>query len=203
VKNWLAQALNAVSVWVRSNLVSLIIALTGLAGAYLGASYGSSTQLDLWRREKVYQTQTDILNRRVDLLRSISRTNVAAQRVSILMATIHSYGSILEAQLEQCKKPDLSAQAIAQCAQEIKAPFDVMMANKEISDLQADYFANLQIAAVYFCEKTRLAISELQQQQKNWWDADANKRENVATAMASELACRLDPIGLLNSSPER
>jgi hypothetical protein len=193
---WMNQRLAALAAWIRENLAGLVIALISLTGAYLGASYGSTTQLDIWRREKSYQTQMDVLNKRVELVRSIARSNVVAQRVSILMTGINAYSSALEAQLEQCKRPNPDAQTIAYCAHELKGPIDIVAANKEISDVQGDYFASLQLAAVYFCDKTRSAIHELQEEKKNWWEADEKKRDGIVVAMASELGCGMDLKGL-------
>jgi hypothetical protein len=52
------------------------------------------------------------------------------------------------------------------------------------------------LAAVYFCDKTRSAIHELQEEKKNWWEADEKKRDGIVVAMASELGCGMDLKGL-------
>jgi hypothetical protein len=174
--------------WIKENGSGLLIAIIGVVGAFLGAFYGSTAQLDLWRRDKLYQFEMDVLNKRIDLIRSITRSSAAAQRVSILMQGINQEALLLETKLTQCKSPNLDAQMLAYCAQEVKQIIDLNAANKEISDLQSDYFASVQLARIYFCDKTRSAVTDMQKEQKNWWD-DTSGRENIIAAMTSELVC--------------
>jgi hypothetical protein len=176
---------------IRTNGAGFAIALIGIGGSFLGAYYGSSSQFDLWRREKLFQYELDILNKRIDLIRSITKSNVAAQRVSLLMAGINQEASLLAAKIEQCKTPNLDAQTLTYCSQDVKQAIDLNTANKEISDLQSDYFANLQLAGIYFCAKTRSTLVDLQKDHKDWWEIDASKRDNVVVVMGSELFCNI------------
>jgi hypothetical protein len=182
---------------IQKNGAGLAIAVIGVVGSFFGAFYGSVSQADLWRRDKIFQYEMDVLNKRIDLVRNVTRSNVAAQRVSLLMLGIHQDGLLLAAKLEQCNATNLDAQTAAYCGQEVKQVFDLNAANKEIAELQSDYFANLQLASIYFCEKTKSVVADLGKDHQNWWEIDASKRDNVVVVMGRELSCNLNFENLL------
>jgi hypothetical protein len=161
-----------------------LVALIGVAGAFLGAYYGASSQADLWRKEKAYQFQVDLLNKRVEIVRSIVKAGSSAQRVVMLLAVMHKYSEVVDELAEQCKAGN--------CAEPPKAPFDLMAANKEISDLQVDRTVNLQLAAIYFCDKTRLALTKGMKDTRNWWEVDEATQLSIVGPMIEELTCNMN-----------
>jgi hypothetical protein len=175
--------------WIKENGAVLLVALIGVGAAFLGAYYGATSQADLWRKEKAYQFQIDVLNKRIEIIRAIVKADSSAQRVSILMSAIKKYSSVVDALAEQCKA--------GTCPQLPKEPFDLIAANKEISDLQADRIVNLQLAAIYFCEKTRSALINGQKETRNWWEVDEATMNSIVAPMINELTCGMDFEGFI------
>jgi hypothetical protein len=175
--------------WLRQNIAGLLIAIIGVGGAFLGAYYGSNTQSELWRKDKIYQYSVDMLNRRIEIIKAIVRSNVQAQRVDLLMSLVKTDNITVLSKLILCAGEGANNPS---CARDTKSIVDVNSAHKEIADLQAEYFANLQLSALYFCDTTRAAIVDInKEREKNWWELDRNLREKLVTAMASELMCNL------------
>jgi hypothetical protein len=113
---------------------------------------------------------------------------VQAQRVALTTGIIKEYSDILSYRMRECAgNPSNKI-----CSNDQKFSLDAAESLKQISELQADYFANLMLASLYLCEKTRSSISEMQNSAKNWWEVDEKLRSEFVRAMVSEVTCNLD-----------
>jgi hypothetical protein len=179
--------------WLRAHSATLLVAIIGLCGAYYGAYNGAATQTDLWRREKLYQNQYDILNKRIEIAGGFVRAQANADRMSMIMKLIDIQQQTLLLRMTYCDGPQKMKEFESVCAQELKGIVDTYSVSKEIADLQAQFFINAQLAVIYFCDKTREVMLELQNQTKTkpWWELDRSMRQKVVEALMTEMRCNL------------
>jgi hypothetical protein len=62
------------------------------------------------------------------------------------------------------------------------------------SDMQSQYFSNVLLAGLYFCDKTKVAIRNLHDTKQNWWEINTVMRDALVNAMVSELSCGIADI---------
>lgn len=170
--------------WIKDNAGSLLVAIIGFIGAVFGAYYGASSADNLWRREKAFQYENEIVDRRINIIKSIVRSHVAAQRVSSLKEIMVAE-KIIENQLDDCKKIDY-------CVNSYSKSLHVNSAIKELADMQAEYFSNIVLSSIYFCDETRHVISKMQEQKKNWWEFSRQEQDYLVNSMLREVGCGIN-----------
>lgn len=183
----------------KQHSVTIMVALIGVIGSFVGAYMGTKSSEDIWVREKLFQTRKDFIDKRISLIQEISKSNVDAQRVAMIMDFIDTEKTFLETSVAICKKTTPNKT----CKTDFKPTIDLNSANKEVAELQAKYFSNLLLANIYFCDKTQAAIHAAENQHKNWWEYDRQTQENITNAMVSEIQCGVNFQSKLKLEQER
>lgn len=174
--------------FLRENSAAMLAALLGVAAAFIGAYVGARSTEDVWRKDKIYQFNKDLVNKRIDIIQEITRSHVDAQRVSMIKTFVKIDEAAIINQFNTCK----GAAKINKCKVPYKPSVDTNSAVKEIADMQAKYFSSTLLAQLYFCDKTRLVLSDMQKKHINWWEFDEKDQENLVNTMISEIQCGMD-----------
>ena len=170
----------------------IIPAIIGGAAAFYGADIGTTNNMKLWQNEKIFQVKMTTFDKRVGILSQIvtahSMTSRAANIKNMMVVIAQKaeiYGALCESKQSILEK--------AKCLVESSTDISIQ---KELAEIQANYFVNLTLANAYFCDKTRAALVALHDgnKDKSWWEAPSKLQDDLVNAMQSELTCQLDQV---------
>lgn len=153
-------------------LIPLAPASLSFLGAILGVIYGSALDHGNWEKRYRKEQENHIIERRIAIF---EKTITLMNKAPVMKG--------LEASLEAEKQ----LVALAVSTEEInKRGKEVERYAKEIHSLNSEYAANLSLASLYFCKKTKDAITRLGD---NVWLATDEANQRLGKAMADEISC--------------
>ena len=165
--------------------VSIGTALLAFIGAILGAALSGYFQEDLWEKQADYEERRLILVERIEILERVSTIINKAP----VMRSIQGYGE-LQVKLYQlnldCGGPSRNEAADGQGCPRKEGLIEHVKYMNSRAELNAEFAAALQLAAVYFGPETIKAVEEYAEI-RVWWEAEDRYARNLLRAMQVEL----------------
>ena len=152
-------------------LIQLAPASLSFLGAIMGVLYGSALEQGNWEKRYRKEQERLVIERRVAIF---EKTIILMNKAPVMTG--------LQASLEGEKK----LAELAPSEEYSKHSKEVERIAKEIHVLNSEYAANLSLASLYFCKKTKDAISRLGD---NVWLASNEATQRLGKAMADEISC--------------
>ncbi len=162
--------------------IALIVAVVSLVTTIAGTMLGSYFTRSQWEAQSSLEQRRAIIDQRIHLIERLSVLMNSTQRPAILQKLFDAEASIAQAHLA-CITDELAKKPVPKFCDEKQDPLAVLPAHQEMVKLNADYASTLQLAAIYFGQKTRQAISDLPKNVQ-WWEQKPNA---VLMAMQDEL----------------
>lgn len=162
--------------------IALIVAVVSLVTTIAGTMLGSYFTRSQWEAQSTLEQRRTILDQRVRLIERLSVLMNSTQRPAILKKLFEAEASIAQAHVA-CVKDELAKKPVPKFCDEKQDPLALLPAQQEMVKLNADYASTLQLATIYFGQKTRQAILDLPQNVQ-WWEQKPNA---VLKAMQDEL----------------
>lgn len=164
-----------------------LLAFIGAFGGNLLATTISGKQNEkLWLREDVSEQRSTILTQRIALIERVSRVLNSRYHVRDINSYIEIQASLAK-DIDTCSQ-NPKAFGISNTLDCMKISNTEGAFNKleKLTNINAEFSATMQVAALFFSSKTENAIQELLKQPA-WWAADEKYYKDILGAMQDEM----------------
>lgn len=166
----------------------IFTAILGFLGAFIGSIVSpvltANYEENIWLRQSVMVQKSKIFEKRVGIIERASKVLNSKSKAKDYRETLKFYAKQAE-ESSTCFKQVEEYSNFSNCSDIFKIK-DASETLQAMSDLDSEYAATIQLAAIYFGEKTKAVCDSLASNPK-WWLEDEKLTRRLLAAMNEEL----------------
>ena len=168
---------------IKINIIHILLyilpAIIALMGAIGGVILGRDLQARSWKNEYLINIKKEIAYQRIKLIERMSYILNKSGRVTIINQMIDNQRMFLEIIKEEGTK----CEDIFDKFLKIESLIEL---NKEIFDISAEFNALVNLCGIYFGEKTRESLKNIQKMDEKWHAMTLQDKQDILDNMVKE-----------------